>query len=59
MTVCTCTGCSLLCEDIEIDIETGTISHAKNLCRKGWAHFRALYTERTKPTIDGEEVPLE
>jgi formylmethanofuran dehydrogenase subunit B len=59
MTVCTCTGCSLLCEDIEIDIETGTINRAKNLCRKGWAHFQALYTERTKPTIDGEGVPLE
>jgi len=59
MTVCTCTGCSLLCEDIEVDIEKGTISHAKNLCRKGWAHFQALFKERTKPTIDGEAVTLE
>jgi formylmethanofuran dehydrogenase subunit B len=55
----TCTGCSLLCEDIELLLKTGAISEAKNLCRKGQGHFQALFTERTKPMIDGKEVTLD
>ena len=55
----TCTGCSLLCEDIELVLKTGAISEAKNLCRKGQGHFQALFTERTKPMIDGKEVTLD
>ncbi|OPY49074.1 MAG: hypothetical protein A4E48_02397 [Methanosaeta sp. PtaU1.Bin060] len=51
-----CTGCSLLCEDIEL---VGGTSHAKNLCRKGWAHFQSLYTERTKPTIEDQDATLD
>lgn len=54
-----CTGCSLLCEDIELALKTGAISQAKNLCRKGHGHFQALFTERTTPKIDGQEVSLE
>ena len=55
----TCTGCSLLCEDIELVLKTGAISEAKNLCRKGQGHFQALFTERTRPMIDGKEVTLD
>ena len=55
----TCTGCSLLCEDIELVLKTGAISEAKNLCRKGQGNFQALFTERTKPMIDGKEVTLD
>jgi formylmethanofuran dehydrogenase subunit B len=55
----TCTGCSLLCEDIELALKTGTISQAKNLCRKGFGHFQALFTERTKPRVDGQEVSID
>ena len=54
----TCTGCSLLCEDIELTLKTGAITQAKNLCRKGQGHFQAMFTERTRPMIDGEEVSL-
>jgi formylmethanofuran dehydrogenase subunit B len=50
----TCTGCSLLCEDIELVLKTGAISEAKNLCRKGQGHFQALFTERTRPMIGGQ-----
>ena len=54
-----CTGCSLLCEDIELALTTGAISQVKNLCRKGHGHFQALFTERTMPKIDGQEVSMD
>ncbi len=54
-----CTGCSLLCEDIVTTFENGSLLHAKNLCRKGHGHFRAAFTERTLPMIDGELVTLD
>lgn len=55
----TCTGCSLLCEDIELVLKTGAISEARNLCRKGQGHYQALFTQRTKPMIEGREVTLD
>ena len=55
----TCTGCSLLCEDIELVLKTGAISQAKNLCRKGYAHFQSLFTERTTPLVDGQKVSID
>lgn len=48
-----CTGCSLLCEDIEVTIEGGKIAKTKNLCRKGLGHFRSLYTDRAVLMADG------
>jgi formylmethanofuran dehydrogenase subunit B len=54
-----CTGCSLLCEDIELTLKTGAVSQVKNLCRKGHGHFQALLTERTIPKIDGQEVSMD
>ena len=53
-----CTGCSLLCQDIEADVSEGRLSKAKNLCRKGHGHFQASFSERTAPMIGGEEVDL-
>ena len=54
-----CTGCSLLCEDIELALKNGAISQAKNLCRKGYAHFQSLFTERTKPQVDGQKASMD
>ena len=54
-----CTGCSLLCEDIELALKNGAISQAKNLCRKGYAHFQSLFTERTKPQVDGQRASMD
>ena len=54
-----CTGCSLLCEDIEATLKNDAFSHVKNLCRKGHGHFQAAFTERTVPMIDGQQVALE
>jgi len=54
-----CTGCSLLCEDIEVELKNGAITQTKNLCRKGQAHFQSLSTERTSPIVDGEQASME
>jgi formylmethanofuran dehydrogenase subunit B len=54
-----CTGCSLLCEDIELSMKEGAISQTKNLCRKGHGHFESLFAERTTPRIEGQEVSLD
>lgn len=54
-----CTGCSLLCEDIEIVLLGGKITRTKNLCRKGLGHFRSLYTDRASFTADGASVSYE
>lgn len=54
-----CTGCSLLCEDIEVALKTGGFDKVKNLCRKGYSHFQAMWTERTRPMADGQEVTLD
>lgn len=53
-----CTGCSLLCQDIEANVSEGRLSKAKNLCRKGHGHFQASFSERTAPMIGGREVDL-
>jgi len=54
-----CTGCSLLCQDIEADVSEGRLSKAKNLCRKGHGHFQASFSERTVPMMGGKEVEMD
>ena len=53
-----CTGCSLLCQDIEASVSEGKLTKAKNLCRKGHGHFQASFSERTFPMIGGKQVDL-
>jgi formylmethanofuran dehydrogenase subunit B len=36
----TCTGCALLCEDIEVVIENDSIKESRNACRRGAARLR-------------------
>jgi formylmethanofuran dehydrogenase subunit B len=55
----TCTGCSLLCEDIEAEVKDGALSHCKNLCRKGHGHFQTAFTEREVPMIEGQQVDID
>lgn len=55
----TCTGCSLLCEDIEAAVKDGAMGHAKNLCRKGHGHFQAVLSERTKPLIESKKADID
>lgn len=59
MAVVTCTGCSLLCDDIEAAVTNEKLSHIKNLCRKGHGHFQAVFSERTVPMVNGQKVSMD
>ncbi len=54
-----CTGCSLLCDDIEVDFEGGKINKTLNLCRKGRGHYDSLCVDRLAPAADGTEVGID
>ena len=54
-----CTGCSLLCEDIDLTLKAGGVGEANNICRKGFGHFSALFNERTIPRVDNQDASLD
>lgn len=54
MSMVTCTGCALLCEDVEI--RDGRILHA---CRRGSTLLAHHNEARAKPKVDGREVSFE
>lgn len=54
-----CTGCSLLCDDIEVDFEGEKVKRTLNLCRKGQAHYDSLVVERLVTAVDGSEVGID
>ncbi len=54
-----CTGCSLLCDDIEVDFQGGKIKKTMNLCRKGHAHYDSLGVDRLAPAVDGSSVGID
>lgn len=54
-----CTGCSLLCDDIEVSIDGRRITKTKNLCRKGFGRYRSLGSDRSVPMIDGKQVGID
>src|SRR3990172_1491595 len=54
----TCTGCALLCDDIEVVIENNAITKINNACRRGNARIRGC-KERLKPTIDQKLVDID
>ena len=53
-----CTGCALICEDI-LYPDKEAVPQARNICRKGQAHYQSLFAERTKPLIEGKDASLE
>lgn len=46
-----CTGCSLLCDDIEVIVENNNIKEIKNACRRGTARIKGC-KNRLSPSID-------
>ncbi|NYT01217.1 MAG: formylmethanofuran dehydrogenase subunit B [Methanosarcinales archaeon] len=54
-----CTGCSLLCEDIEVALDGGKMGKTRNLCRKGLGHFKSIYLDRARPAVDGKEAGID
>ena len=53
-----CTGCALICEDI-LYPDKEAVPQARNICRKGQAHYQSLFAERTKPMIEGRDASME
>jgi formylmethanofuran dehydrogenase subunit B len=54
-----CTGCSLLCDDIDVDFEGAKVKKTMNLCRKGRGHYDSLRVDRLAPAVDGTEVGID
>ncbi|HJH31994.1 MAG TPA: formylmethanofuran dehydrogenase subunit B [Methanosarcinaceae archaeon] len=53
-----CTGCALLCDDIEVVTGSGRITEVKTACRKGVARMKGC-SEPMSPTVDGQEVDID
>jgi len=56
--VTTCTGCSLLCEDIEVILENGRIKETRHACRRGAARFRGC-RNRLIPSVDKNQTDID
>ncbi len=54
-----CTGCSLLCDDIEVDFEGAKVKRTLNLCRKGRGHYDSLVVDRLDPAVDGSPATID
>lgn len=50
-----CTGCGLLCEDIELEMEKGAVSKVHTACRVGVAHMKESPGE-AEYLMDGKNV---
>ncbi|HMB45598.1 MAG TPA: formylmethanofuran dehydrogenase subunit B, partial [Candidatus Methanoperedens sp.] len=54
----TCTGCALLCDDIEAIVENNRIKETRNACRRGAARIKGC-TNRLIPSIDLKPTDIE
>jgi formylmethanofuran dehydrogenase subunit B len=58
MNMVTCTGCALLCEDIEVVLENGRIKESRNACRRGAARFRGC-KNRLAPFVNNKQTDID
>ncbi|PWB50080.1 MAG: formylmethanofuran dehydrogenase subunit B [Candidatus Methanoperedenaceae archaeon] len=54
----TCTGCALLCDDIEAIVENNRIKETRNACRRGAARMKGC-VNRLVPSIDQKPTDIE
>lgn len=54
----TCTGCALLCDDIEAIVENKKIKETRNACRRGAARMKGC-VNRLVPSIDQKPTDIE
>jgi formylmethanofuran dehydrogenase subunit B len=54
----TCTGCALLCEDIDVVIENDRIKESRNACRRGAARFRGC-KNRLAPSFNKTQTDID
>ena len=53
-----CTGCALLCDDIEVVIDDNVITEVKTACRKGVSRIKGC-NEPMPPTVEGQQVDID
>ena len=58
MVTWTCTGCALLCEDIQISIGDNRIEQVEHACIKGRARIFGC-KEKAVPTVNGENADID
>jgi len=58
MNMVTCTGCALLCEDIEVVIENDRIKESRNACRRGAARLRGC-KNRLAPSFNKMQTDID
>ncbi len=58
MNMVTCTGCALLCEDIEVVIENDRIKESRNACRRGAARLRGC-KNRLAPSLNKMQTDID
>ncbi len=54
----TCTGCALLCEDIEAIVENNRIKGTRNTCRRGAARMKGC-VNRLAPSVNQKPADIE
>ncbi len=54
----TCTGCALLCEDIDVILENGKVKETRNACRRGAARFRGC-RNRLAPSVNKKQTDID
>jgi formylmethanofuran dehydrogenase subunit B len=56
-----CTGCSCLCDDIQVEIEDGRLGRIENACAKGTAYLRSGVNpqRRARSLVRGQSVSVE
>lgn len=54
----TCTGCALLCEDIDVVLENGRIKETRHACRRGAAKFRGC-RKRLTPSVNRKQADVD
>ncbi len=54
----TCTGCALLCDDIEAIVENNRIKETRNTCRRGAARMKGCIN-RLAPSVNHKQTDIE
>ncbi len=54
----TCTGCALLCDDIEVVVENNRIKESRNACRRGAAKMKGC-ANRLTASADQKQVDID
>lgn len=55
-----CTGCSLLCDDVNVEIEGSSIGRTRGACSHGDTRLKGFWQNRLqKPLVDGFQVDVD